>query len=130
MCGSDLTKGGGPVNPGTLVPNLLPIRGGRRGITGPVRPRPIACASAPARSACRPRRSVGLGEPEPDGDGGGLDTSRNVQLVEDLADVNADGLLADEQVLADLAVRPPLREQRQNLPLPTGQTERVRLVRG
>src|SRR6185312_15053213 len=38
---------------------------------------------------------------------------------------DADGLLADEEPLADLAVRPAFRDQRQHLAFPAGEPERV-----
>ena len=46
--------------------------------------------------------------PEPDRDGRGLDPAGDIELRQDVPDVDAHGLLADDEVLADLAIRPAL----------------------
>src|SRR5439155_20212567 len=58
----------------------------------------------PGRRSCR--RCVR--QAEPDGHGRSLDAAGDAQLGEDIADVDPDRLLADEQALADLPVRPAL----------------------
>src|SRR6476659_7381843 len=73
--------------------------------------------------------SVTLRQTQADGDGRRLDPAGDLQLGQDVPDVDADGLLADEQPLADLPVRPALGDQREPLVLPPGQAERVRAGR-
>src|SRR6185503_3615139 len=66
---------------------------------------------------CRDR----LGEAETDRHGRSLHPTGHAELGEDVADVDAHGLLADEQALADLAVRPAFGDQGQDLALAPGQ---------
>ena len=71
-----------------------------------------------AAASCRAIRSdpSGIaGQPEPDRDRGRLDPAGYAELGQDIADVDADRLLADEQPLADLAVCPALGHQGQHL---------------
>src|SRR5512143_3405963 len=75
----------------------------------------------PGRGSCR----GGLGEAEADRDRSRLDAARHPELGEDVANVDADGLLADEEALPDLAVRPTLGDQDEDLALPPRQPERV-----
>src|SRR6476659_9778282 len=70
--------------------------------------------------------SVTLRQTQADGDGRRLDPAGDLQLGQDVPDVDADGLLADEQPLADLPVRPALGDERQHLALTSAQPERVR----
>src|SRR4051812_41229869 len=91
------------------------------GEVGMVR-RPNPQGSSPESSA---DASGGLGQAQADSDGCGFDASGDRELREDVADVDADGLLADEQPLTDFAVRPALRDQSQDLAFATRQPERV-----
>src|SRR5204862_3214853 len=101
---------------------------GRPGFAGHRRDGEIASQATlpPGRRSCRD----GLGQPEPDRDRGGLDPTRHAELGEDVADVDTDRLLADEQSLADLAIRAALRDQGEDLALPWRQAERVLLGDG
>ena len=56
-------------------------------------------------------------QPAPAGDRGGLGAAGGAELAQDVGDVDRDGLGADEQLLADLAVGPALGDQRQDLGL-------------
>jgi len=58
-------------------------------------------------------------ELQADRDHGGLDAARYTELREDVPDVHADRLLADEEALADLAIRAALDDQRQDLAFAT-----------
>src|SRR4051812_30816230 len=72
------------------------------------------------RAACAGRCSPGAArvlQPEADRDGGSLDPARHAELSKDVPDVDAHGLLADEQAVADLPVRPALRDEREDLEL-------------
>ena len=55
---------------------------------------------------------------EPDGDHRGLHAPGHAELGQDLPDVDADRLLADEQVLADLTVRTAQDDQAKDFQLP------------
>src|SRR4029450_11102182 len=57
--------------------------------------------------------------------GGGLDPAGHLELAEDVGDVDAGGLGADEQCLADLAVGPAVGNQREDLAFAGGEPERV-----
>ena len=74
--------------------------------------------------------SAAFGETQADRDGGGLDPTRNFQLPQDVPDVHADRLLADEEPLTDLAVRPAERDEAEHLSFATAQPERVRSTTG
>jgi hypothetical protein len=50
-------------------------------------------------------------------DGRRLDPIAGAELAKDAGDVDADGLRADEQLRADLAVGPAVDQQGQDLPL-------------
>src|SRR5436190_269319 len=47
----------------------------------------------------------------------GLGARPDTELVEEIRDVVADGLLADRQALADLSIAEAIRDERQDLPL-------------
>src|SRR4026208_2301811 len=66
-----------------------------------------------------------LGEPKADRDCGRLDATGYAELREDVADVSAHGLLADEQPLADLAVRPATRDLHEHLAFAAAETEGI-----
>jgi hypothetical protein len=57
------------------------------------------------------------------GDRGGLDPGGDAQFGEDVGDVDAGGLGADEQRLGDLAVAAAGRHQREDFGLARGQAE-------
>jgi hypothetical protein len=57
------------------------------------------------------------------GDGGGLDPGGDAELGQDVGDVDAGRLGADEQRLSDLAVAGAGRDQRQDLSLTRGEAE-------
>jgi hypothetical protein len=61
----------------------------------------------PATGTCRGR----IRETQSDRDRGRLHPTRDPELGEDVAHVDADGLLADEQALADLPIRAALGNQ-------------------
>ena len=109
MSSGDLV-GGGEREPAGRSPGRRDGTGSRRTLNLP-----------PGRRSCR----GGLGHAQPDRDGSRLDPARDPELGEDVADVDADGLLADEQALADLAVRPALGDQGEHLALAVGQAEGV-----
>src|SRR6201989_2241808 len=56
-------------------------------------------------------------EDHPMGDRGRLDAATGLALRPDVRDVDAGGLAADEERVADLAVRPARREEAQDLHL-------------
>src|SRR5262245_34936142 len=62
-------------------------------------------------------RALAVFQPEADGHGGRLDPPAHAQLRQDVADVDAHGLLADEQAVADLAVGPAAGDEGQDLEL-------------
>ena len=68
----------------------------------------LGCASKFTVRAKIVSRSGLPGEPKPDRDGRSLDSTGHVELGEDVSDVHADRLLADEEPLADLPVRAAL----------------------
>src|SRR5450830_2079954 len=74
---------------------------------------PWSCGSGSAR--------VGREQPPPVRDRDGLGAPRRAQLGQDVRDVDAHGLAADEQPLADLPVRQALSHEREDLRLPTRQ---------
>ena len=106
------------------------LRGGGHGaslVVGWVVPR----AAVPDRDHGRthgtrpaPRRPRLVQEPPAAGDGGGLGAAGGAELAEDVGDVHRDGLRADEQLLADLAVGPALGDQGEDLGLARGQRVR------
>src|ERR1035437_6464974 len=61
---------------------------------------------APAGPDAVATGSVRVGESQPDRHGSRLHAARDTELREDVPDVHANGLLADEQALADLPVPP------------------------
>jgi hypothetical protein len=56
--------------------------------------------------------------------GGGLGTIGDSELGQDVADVHADSLLADERVLGDTPVAEPVGEKREHLPFSLGEAAR------
>jgi len=88
--------------------------------------RPSSPAPATAAPLLRPpriddpRRWPASVEAEAVGHGGGLDPGSDAELGEDVGDVDAGGLGADEQRLGDLAVAAPGRHQGQDLGLARG----------
>ena len=81
-------------------------------------PRPQALG-LPFGSALRAR----LARAHPDRDRRGLDAVVHAELVEDVGDVDARGLRADEQRLGDLGVRAARGDQLEDLPLAGPQAE-------
>ena len=71
-----------------------------------------------------PERSVPVGQPQPDRDGRRLHPAGNLQLGQDVADVDPDRLLADEQPLPDLAVGPALGHESEDLAFAPDDTAR------
>ena len=80
--------------------------------------RPGGRASHPARGGARSFLSASVEETVASGDRGGLGAAAGAQLGEDVGDVHADGLGADEQLSRDLAVAAALRHQPEDLGLP------------
>ena len=62
-------------------------------------------------------RGFGFGQACPVGEDDRLDSVSRRELVEDMADVGLDGVLADDELAGDLGVREALRHQRENLEL-------------
>ena len=102
------------------------------GTSAPTRP-PSRRPSAPTRRAVSSAHLRPLGRVRAHrsgeqalaaGDRGGLGAAGGLQLAEDVGDVDRDGLGADEQLLADLAVRAALGDQRQDLALAGGERRR------
>ena len=60
----------------------------------------------------------GVEQAELAGSPGGLDASVHAELLEDVPDVRADGLGADEQFLGDLPVRQAGSQESQHIGLP------------
>src|SRR5262249_25963230 len=75
---------------------------------------------------CRGRRGRG----EPLGNSCRVDTTRDVELAEDVRDVGARCLGADDELGGDLSIRIAAAEQLEYLALTRGQPQRVRLGRG
>src|SRR5450830_537264 len=109
---SDL-RPAGLVRPASgVVPSLSPSRSGRTDS------RPTVSAAVGRQTG-----SVRLGreQPPPVRDRDGLGPPRGAQLGQDVRDVDAHGLAADEQPLTDLPVRQALSHEREDLRLPTRQ---------
>ena len=66
-------------------------------------------------------RAASADESTPACDRRGLGAARGVELAEDVGDVDRDGLGADEQLLADLAVGAAVGDQREDLGLARGE---------
>src|SRR5262249_28043694 len=87
----------------------------------------------PTAEGSRPRGRLGLGrpgaplrgldEPEPMGHRRRLQASRCAELAQDVRDMHAGSVLADEQATTDLAVRQPGDQKAENLELAGGQPE-------
>jgi succinate-semialdehyde dehydrogenase/glutarate-semialdehyde dehydrogenase len=119
------------------------LRGGAREVP-PSHAAPAAPASATARScwtSSRRPRSCTWGSPGGTASSGveqaplprqrsGLGATARAQLGQDVGDVDADGLGADEQLPGDLAVGPALGDQDEDLALPGGQRDGRRRLRG
>ncbi len=59
-------------------------------------------------------------EPAPEANRYGVGSASCLKLRQQMADVRLDGLLREEEPLADLAVHEPIRDELQNLDLPRG----------
>ena len=59
-------------------------------------------------------------EPAPEANRYGVGSASCLKLRQQVADVGLDGLLREEEPLADLAVHEPIRDELQNLDLPRG----------
>jgi hypothetical protein len=86
---------------------------------------PAGCCHRPPEPNARQRGGHLAGEAEPVGDRGRLGSIAHTELGQDVGDVNAGGLVADEQGLGDLAVAAAVGDQRQDLALPGGEAELV-----
>src|SRR3954468_3884527 len=84
--------------------------------------------SAPPAVSGYPDITVSVEQPLPAGDRRRLGAAGGVELAEDVGDVHRDGLRADEQLLADLAVGAALGDQREDLALAGGEGGRARAV--
>ena len=97
----------------TEEPGTGAVRGG-----APQQGRIGCCGAAMANALC-------LVEVQPHRDTGRLRPRRDTQLPEDVRHMDAGRALADEQLVGDLPVRPPGRDERQHLPLPWREPERI-----
>ena len=110
-----------------------------RASTAPTTARWSSRASTSRRSSSRTEASAGCDrlppgrrssrsvspETELRGDPGRLRPRRGPELAQDVRDVDARRVLADEQLLGDLAVGPALDQERQDVALAAGQAERI-----
>ena len=120
-----------------LEVNQVMFRGGPAKSPGWLREQIRWRGQARHRRRHRPLRLRGLSsrtgqldQPAPPGDRGRLGATGRTQLAEDVGDVDADGLGADEQLLADLAVGAALGHQREDLASPGRSACRRRRRRG
>jgi len=91
----------------------------------PVCPLPLPVAP---RVACLGWPGLLAGDAQPVGDGGGLDAAADTQLGEDVGDVHAGRLGADEQLPGDLRVGAAGRDEHQDLALAVGEAEARQLI--